>query len=109
MIAKILNICMNQRIAEVDTGYGRIDMKYAIIILIFLSSDAKAQWNPFKSSCHEQSVIDKKHNICSKLDITRDPKGNLIQTYGCATRNGEAFVDYYVKGNQLCYKSTFHY
>ncbi len=90
-------------------GCGRIHMKYVIIFLIFLSFDVKAQWNPFKSSCQEQSVIDKKHNMCSKLDITRDPKGNLIQTYGCATRNGEAFVDYYVKGNQLCYKSTFHY
>ncbi len=81
----------------------------ACFFLLFFTFKANAQWNPFKSSCQEQSVIDKKHNMCSKLDITRDPKGNLIQTYGCATRNGEAFVDYYVKGNQLCYKSTFHY
>jgi hypothetical protein len=82
---------------------------FLFFLLISLVVDVEAQWNPFKSSCQEQSVIDKKHNMCSKLDITSDQKGNLIQTYGCATRNGEAFVDYYVKGNQLCYKSTFHY
>lgn len=61
------------------------------------------------SGCEDQYVIDSKHSMCSKLDTTVDEKGNLIQTYGCATKGGEAFVDYYVRGGQLCYKGTFHY
>jgi hypothetical protein len=60
-------------------------------------------------SCKDQYIIDRKHSMCSKLDMTVDERGNVIQTYGCATKSGEAFVDYYVRGSQLCYKSTFHY
>jgi hypothetical protein len=61
------------------------------------------------NSCEDQDVVDGKHRICSKLEIKVDERGNLIQTYGCATKSGEAFVDYYVRGSQLCYKSTFNY
>jgi hypothetical protein len=60
-------------------------------------------------SCKDHYQIDRKHSMCSKLDTTLDERGNVIQTYGCATKNGEAFIDYYVRGSQLCYKSTFHY
>jgi len=61
------------------------------------------------NNCEDQYVVNSKHRMCSKLEVTTDERGNLIQTYGCATKSGEAFVDYYARGGQLCYKGTFHY
>lgn len=60
-------------------------------------------------SCQDLYQIDRKHSMCSKLDATTDERGRVIQTYGCATKNGEALIDYIVRGNQLCYKSTERY
>ncbi len=61
------------------------------------------------NKCSDNNVIEEKHRMCSKLEAKPDESGNIIQTYGCATKNGESLVDYYVRGNQLCYKGSFFY
>ena len=92
-----------------DARHGRVKfmtMRNKKILLLLISA---YMFSGCGSSCVDQYVIDKKHSMCSKLDVNFDEKGNPIQTYGCATKNGEAFVDYYLRGGQLCYKGTFNY